>query len=171
VAIDGYLTDGLVEALIKQLLSNGTKADLPGLSGNQSFLQLLMQLDDFDFCGRSGEDSLHPELPIISAVFLGGQYLSEDVFGVVLLLFFLGLGVVGCFGRAADEDGGGVFDEGTLLAKHRFSSCVTSLLYRYYNHSGPERAPGGRMGMVRDVAVRGLGVSKGFYPFLGGISD
>lgn len=57
-----------------------------------------MQLYDFDFGGRSGEDSLHPELSIIGAMFLGGQYLSEDVFGVVLFLFFLGLGVVGCFG-------------------------------------------------------------------------
>ena len=72
VAIDGYLADGLVETLVEELLSNGTEADLPGLSGDESFLQLLMQLDDFDFGGRSGEDSLYPELPIVGAMFLGG---------------------------------------------------------------------------------------------------
>lgn len=56
-----------------------------------------MQLYDFDFGGRGGEDSLHPELSIIGTVLLGRQYMSEDVFGVVLLVFFLHLGVVSCF--------------------------------------------------------------------------
>jgi hypothetical protein len=98
VAVDRDLPDGLVETLVEELLADWTQPDLPRLSRQQPLLQLLMQLDDFDLGGGGGEDGLNPELSVVRPVFLGGEDLSEDVFGVVLFVFFLGLGVLGGFG-------------------------------------------------------------------------
>ena len=64
-----------------------------------------MKLYDFDFGGGSGEDGLYPELSAVGAVFFGGEYLSEDIFGVVqfLIFFVFVIGVV--FGGPAEQHG------------------------------------------------------------------
>ena len=78
-----------------------------------------MQLNDLDFGGWGGEHSLHPQLPIIRAQFLGREDLPEDVLGVMLLVFFFGLGGVGGLGGAAHQNRSAVFYEGCLFAQHR----------------------------------------------------
>lgn len=71
-AIDSDLADDLVEALVVQLLPGWTQADFSGLALNEAFVELLAELDDFDFGGRGGEDSLYPELAVVGPVLLGG---------------------------------------------------------------------------------------------------
>ena len=68
-----------------------------------------MQLDDLYFGGRCGEDSLDPELSIISSMFLGREYLSKDILSVVQLLILLGFFVLVVFAGSAKEYGGGIF--------------------------------------------------------------
>lgn len=114
-AIDGDLPDDFIKTLIEQLLPNGAEPDLPRLLIDQSLLELLVQLDHFDFGGRRGEDGLNPQLPIIGAVLLGWQYLAEDVLGMVLLLLLLALTLPALRGPA-HQNRRRVFHQGTLLA-------------------------------------------------------
>jgi hypothetical protein len=107
-AIDCDLTDSFIETLVEQLLTHWTQSDLSRLSVQQSFLELFVQLDDLDFGGGSGEYGLHPELPIVCSVFFRREDLSEDVFGVVLFVLLLGLGILVGLGRAADQHRCGV---------------------------------------------------------------
>lgn len=109
-AVYGDLADGLVEALIEELLAHRTQPDLPRLPVDQPLLQFLVQLDDFDLGGGGRQHGLHPQLPVVGAVLLGREDLAEDVLCVVLLLLLLGLGVLCGFGRAAHQDWSGVFD-------------------------------------------------------------
>jgi hypothetical protein len=50
-AIDRNLADNFVKALIKKLLSCRTEPHLPGLSLDESFVELLTELNDLDFSG------------------------------------------------------------------------------------------------------------------------
>ena len=97
-AVYSNLPDNLVETLIEQLLPHRTKPYFPSLPRQQSFLELLVQLNDLNFGGWGGEHGLHPQLPIICAQFLGREDLPEDVLGVMLLVFFFGLGAEGALG-------------------------------------------------------------------------
>lgn len=108
-AVDGDLPDGFVEALLEELFADGAESYFSGLALQESLFEFFVELYDFYFGGGGGEYGLYPELSVIGAVFFGGEYLAEYVFGVVLFVFFLGFGVVGGFGGAAHEDGGGVF--------------------------------------------------------------
>lgn len=97
-AVYSNLPNDLVEALIEQLLPHRTKPNFSSLPRQQSFFELLVQLNDLDL-GRGGrEHRLHPQLPIIRPQFLGRQDLPEYVLGVMLLVFFFGLGGVGGLG-------------------------------------------------------------------------
>ena len=71
-AIDSDLANHFVEALVVQLLPDWTEADFSGLALNKAFVELLAELDDFDFGGGGGEDSLYPELAVVGPVLLGG---------------------------------------------------------------------------------------------------
>ena len=70
-AIDCYLPNDLVKTLIEQFLSDWAKTNLSGLSIDQSFIKLFMELNDLYFGGWSGEDSLYPELSVVGSVFFG----------------------------------------------------------------------------------------------------
>jgi hypothetical protein len=75
-AIDGNLADNLVKALIKKLLPGRTEAYFPGLPVDKSFVELLTELNDLDFSGRSGKDRLDPELTVVSPVLFGREDLA-----------------------------------------------------------------------------------------------
>jgi hypothetical protein len=77
---------------------------------HEPLLEFLVELDDLYLGGGSGEDGLNPQLTVVSAVLLGREDLSEDVLSMVLLIFFLGLSVVGCLGGAAHQDWSRVLD-------------------------------------------------------------
>ena len=77
---------------------------------NESLVKFFVELYDFNFGGWGGEYGLYPCLSIVCFMFFGRQYLSEDIFCVMQLIFlFFFLLVV--FGVAAEEYWCGVFDE------------------------------------------------------------
>jgi hypothetical protein len=116
-AINGYLSDDFVETLIEEFLSYGTETDLAGLPVDESFIEFLVQLDDFYFGGGCGEDSLNPKLPIVSAMLLRGEYLSQNILSVMQFFVLFGLLVLTAFG-STQKDGGRIFYEGGLLSQH-----------------------------------------------------
>jgi hypothetical protein len=75
-AIDCNLADNFVKALIKKLLPRRTEPHLPGLSLDEPFVELLTELNDLDFSGRCGKDSLDPELAVVSPVLFGREDLA-----------------------------------------------------------------------------------------------
>ncbi len=75
-AIDRNLADNLVKALIKQLLPCRTEPNFSGLSLDESFVELLTELNDLDFGGRRGKDRLDPELTVVSPVLFWRQDLA-----------------------------------------------------------------------------------------------
>ena len=121
-AVDCYLPDNLVKTLVEQFFPHGAQTNVPRLPADKSFIKFLMQLNDLYFGGRGGEDSLDPELSIISPMFFGREYLSKDILGVVQLLIFLGFFVLVVFAGSAKEYGGGIFYQWVLLCLH---CCVT----------------------------------------------
>ena len=97
--INGYLSNGLIEALIVQLLPDWTEANFPGLFLDESLVELLAQLNDLYFCGGSRQDSLHPKLAIISLLLFGRQYGRQNVLSMMSLrlsIFFVQVSGFGC---------------------------------------------------------------------------
>jgi hypothetical protein len=128
--VDGDLADDLVKALIEELLANGTEPHFPGLSLHEAFIEFILKLYNFYFGGGGGEDGLYPELLVVGAVFLGGEYFSEYIFCVVIILIFFisAVGVAAVAG--ADQNWGGVLDQRTLFSYHCSCYLKLQLLYR-----------------------------------------
>lgn len=90
--IDRYLPDEFIKALLEQLLSDGTDANVPCLPLFQSLVQFNLQLNHFCSGCRCRQHCLDPQLSIFHYEFLRRQYGSENVFSLVclvVLLFFL----------------------------------------------------------------------------------
>ena len=119
-AVDGDLTDELIEALRVQLLANGADASLAGLSSLQGFVEAVLELNNIDAVSRRRRDVTDPESAI-----LGELTRWQDRVEVVLLargacflergkcgLTLLALLILGSGQRRADLHGSRVLDEG-----------------------------------------------------------
>jgi hypothetical protein len=118
-ALNGDLTDQLIEALGEELFTGRVNSGLAGLAGLKFLVELILEVHNVDLVSGSRGDVTHPELTVLS-VLTGRQDRVQVIFvtgggsgfleGGKLLLLLLGSLLVGDAG--GDEDGGSVFHEG-----------------------------------------------------------
>lgn len=109
-AVDGDLSDQLIEALVIKLLSDWTKTNLSGLLLNESFVQLFAELNHFNLFGRGRKHSLYPELAIVSPVLLGREYFPQNILGMMQIFLLFILFILSALARRIDENRSRIFD-------------------------------------------------------------